>query len=85
MRPGRTDPGDCIVCGAAHCSCGGPGREVVQLPNRDAARASSDPLLGTLAAPAGEVNAGDPAPRQSTLPPGSFSTATYRGTKPRRR
>jgi hypothetical protein len=68
MRFGRTDPGDCLVCGAAHCSCGGPGLEVAQLPNRDAAAALER------AAPASAAET-----VQATLPAGSFTSGTYRG------
>lgn len=60
------DPGDCLVCGAPHCSCGGPGLEVVQLPARDAAAAlalETPPTLG---------DGTDDRP---------FTTATYRGKK----
>jgi hypothetical protein len=71
MRGG--DPGDCLVCGAAHCSCGGGPIEVVQLPWRDAAaalaRQTPTPLVAETV--------------QETLGPGEFTTATYRGTKKR--
>ena len=64
----RTDPGECLVCGAAHCSCGGTASiEVVQLPARDAAAALA------LASPAVAAPLGDGADRRP------FSTATYRG------
>ena len=66
----RADPGECPICGAAHCSCGGGPIEVVQLPQRDAAAAAPEggpPDLAIVVAPA-------PAPE-------SFTTATYRGKK----
>jgi hypothetical protein len=67
---GRFDPGPCAVCGAAHSACtddGGP-ITVAQLPSRDAAAAATRPALV-----ADEV--------QATLPPGTFTSATYRGKK----
>jgi len=70
----RTDPGECIICGAAHCACGGGGAiEVVQLPQRDARQAelAGVPLVAELV--------------QTTLPPGHFTSATYRGEGKRRR
>jgi len=81
VRFGRTDPGECPVCGAAHCACGPSGPiTVVQLPARDhaSARTSSDRLLGTEAAPALEAGAIDSAPS-------SFTTATYRGRQKAKR
>lgn len=69
MRVGRHDPGDCLICGAAHCSCGGSDTiEVVQLPARDAA-------VALALAPAALEQLGDGSDGRS------FSTATYRGTK----
>jgi hypothetical protein len=68
----RRDPGECIVCGAAHCSCGGGVVvEVVQLPARDAV-ASVD----VAAAPPALGDGSDGR---------AFSTATYRGSKKARR
>jgi len=67
------DPGDCPICGTAHCTCGGPVL-FVQLPQRDALMAtttqSDEPpveLLQPLA-----VAEPEPAP---------FTTSSYRGTK----
>jgi hypothetical protein len=85
VRFGRIDPGDCPICGAAHCSCGGDGPILVeQLPQRDAAaRASLASSLGTSAAPAGAAKASDSA---SPRPIGDgrdghpFTTGTYRGS-----
>lgn len=72
----RVDPGECPICGAPHCSCGGGPIEVVQLPARDAAaaaeRAAAAPVLK-----ADEV--------QATLPAGQFTSGTYRGEAKRRR
>lgn len=72
----RTDPGDCQICGAAHCSCAAPAPalQVVQLSQRDAAAArvpTSDDVT-----PAALGDGTDDRP---------FSTATYRGTKRRAR
>jgi hypothetical protein len=70
---GRTDPGECPICGAAHCACGDSGPiAIVQLPARDAAAAAEVPHVPLVA----ELV-------QETLAPGSFTTATYRGKKPR--
>ena len=77
MSFGRTDPGDCPICGAAHCACGGGPIEVVQLPQRDAAAALELRLeLQPVPLKADEV--------QAALPPGEFTAGTYRGTKKRR-
>jgi hypothetical protein len=77
MRFGRIDPGECPICGAPHCSCGGAGVEVVQLPNRDAAaaleRAAPAPELVVVPLVAEVV--------QATLPAGQFTSATYRGNR----
>lgn len=73
-RFARRDPGDCLVCGAPHCSCGGTDPiAVVQLPARDAAAALA------LASPATAAPLGDGT--DATRP---FSTATYRGRYQRR-
>jgi hypothetical protein len=75
----RRDPGPCPICGAPHCACGGGDPiEVVQLPQRDAAAAAADsapPAAPTLVAE--QV--------QATLPPGHFTSGTYRGTKKKTR
>jgi hypothetical protein len=73
VRHARWDPGDCPICGAPHCSCGDGPITDVQLPNRDAA-AALEPTPATTQA---EVV-------QATLPPGQFTTGTYRGTKKKR-
>lgn len=65
----RTDPGDCLVCGAPHCACGGGPIVVVQLPQRDAAAA----VTPAFALVAEQV--------QATLPPGQVTTGTYRRGK----
>jgi hypothetical protein len=68
----RTDPGECLICGAPHCTCGDGGPIVVeQLPQRDAAAA----LTTTVQA----------AAIQATLPPGQFTTGSYRGDKDKKR
>jgi hypothetical protein len=82
------DPGDCIICGAAHCTCGDHDViEVVQLPARDAAAARmvSEPPLGPPAAPAGDAGTEASAPLGDGSDDQPFSTATYRGRKPRGR
>jgi hypothetical protein len=72
MTFGRQDPGECGICGAPHCSCDDHGPIVVeQLPQRDAAAA-----LETTA---------QAAALQATLPPGSFTTGSYRGDKDKKR
>ena len=70
MRPWKQDPGPCIVCGTAHCACAvdSGAIAIVQLPNRDAMPApAAVPLVAEVV--------------QQTLPPGQFTTATYRGKK----
>ena len=68
----RSDPGDCLLCGAAHCSCGGGPIEIAQVPQRDAAAARELPAVPLVAETV-----------QATLEPGSFTSATYRGSKKR--
>jgi hypothetical protein len=70
----RSDPGPCLICGAPHCSCSSGPLLIPQLPARDAGAAAVEaPRLK-----AEEV--------QATLPPGSFTSGTYRGDKkPKRR
>ena len=67
----RTDPGPCPICGAAHAACtSGRGPiTMAQLPARDGAAAP------TLAC---EIV-------QATLPPGAFTTGTYRGDPKKKR
>ena len=67
----RPDPGACLICGAPHCSCGGGPILVEQLPATAAAVATTVVPLPPLVATA----------IQATLPPESFTTATYRGKK----
>ena len=77
----RSDPGECLVCGAAHCSCGPGGPIAVpQAPMRDAAAVAQ----------AARAAAPSPAPATTTaLGDGSdgkpFSTKTYRGGLKKRR
>lgn len=66
----KVDPGECLICGAQHCSCGGGPIEVAQLPQRDAAAAAELARVPLVA----EVV-------QATLPAGQFTTGTYRGKK----
>lgn len=74
MRFGRTDPGECPICGAPHCSCtAGGGIEIVQLPNRDAAAALARAEVVAPPLVAEVVQAG--------LPAGEFTTGTYRRKK----
>jgi hypothetical protein len=80
----RRDPGECPVCGAAHtaCTAAGSGKSgertvvVQQLGNHPATRvAVTQPSASADDAPLkAEVI-------QATLPPGQFTTATYRGSK----
>jgi hypothetical protein len=74
MTFGRRDPGDCPICGAAHCACDGGPIEIAQLPARDAAAALERQPLGLVAETV-----------QATLPPGQVTTATYRGDGKRKR
>jgi hypothetical protein len=64
----RQDPGPCPICGAPHTVCTGDAGpiEIPQLPQRDAAAAREIPALK-----AERV--------QATLPPGEFTSGTYRG------
>ncbi len=71
MTLGRVDPGECLVCGAAHCACTDSGPVIVSaLPQRDASAAAAQALVPSLA---DQV--------QATLPPGAFTTGTYRRLK----
>jgi hypothetical protein len=66
------DPGVCAVCGADHCTCRAtPAAPVTvsQLPARDARTAAE--AVETLIAE--EI--------QATLPPGQFTSGTYRRPK----
>jgi hypothetical protein len=64
----RSDPGICIICGAAHCACVPGGIVVQQLPASAAAECgaagSSPPLVADTV--------------QATLPVGQFTSGTYR-------
>jgi hypothetical protein len=82
----RRDPGPCPVDDAAHTSCCAPaptGIVVVQLPARDGV--VDPPIVGALAVPplAGEVPTAPTRAEQlqATLPPGQFTTGTYRRKK----
>jgi hypothetical protein len=68
--PWGSDPGECPICGAAHCSCDGGPIEIAQLPARDAAvaRERVRPLLVAETV-------------QATVPPNTFTSATYRRPK----
>jgi len=69
MAFGRRDPGPCPICGAPHSACttdSGP-VTIVQLPARDAAECVPPPLVAEIV--------------PETLPPGQFTTGTYRGSK----
>jgi hypothetical protein len=68
----RVDPGECPICGAPHCSCGGGPILVEQLPaTADVRQRFPPPPLVA-------------ADVQNSLPDGSFTSATYRGNKKRR-
>ena len=73
------DPGECIICGAEFCSCvDGSELEVVQLPSRDRA-ASVSVGAAPVTVDAGPVVAPSRAEQiQATLPPGQFTSGTYR-------
>lgn len=73
----REDPGDCIVCGAPHCTCG-PGGPIVKslLPERDARAAEEARAKAGAQLLAEKI--------QPTLGPNEFTTGTYRGNKRRR-
>ena len=67
------DPGPCPVCGAPHTTCTaytGP-IVVAQLPLRDAAASAPSPVSPPLMAER----------IQAALPPGQFTTGTYRRQK----
>jgi len=67
----RRDPGPCPICGAAHAACTTDSGPVLveQLPARDAAAAhpAAPPLVAEIV--------------QATLPPGEFTSGTYRRAK----
>ncbi|HEV8445451.1 MAG TPA: hypothetical protein VGQ44_01480 [Gemmatimonadaceae bacterium] len=64
----RADPGDCLICGTAHCACGGP--VVLRLlPQRDAMPAEVQSI---------EPPADLAPPVECDPPPPSFSTAEYK-------
>lgn len=67
MAIAKADPGPCPICGAAHTACTASSGPItsVMTPARDAAPAA--PLEAERV--------------QATLPPGSFTTGTYRGQK----
>lgn len=66
------DPGPCLICGTAHCSCGSDtGSTVQQLPARDAAAAAE------AAPPPAQAPTPDPAPAPIV------TTGTYRRQKAR--
>lgn len=72
MSWGRPDPGDCLICGAAHCACGGGPILVQQLPaSAAAAELARVPLVAEVI--------------QATLPAGHVTSATYRGEGKRKR
>lgn len=72
----RVDPGPCPICGVEHSACTAtPGPiSIQQLPQRDAA-AASEPSPDAAPLVAQQV--------QTALPPGEFTTGTYRGSKKR--
>lgn len=74
----RQDPGPCLVCGRAHSACTAGDHaaiEIAQLPQRDAAAARAAGQAPPPALVADTV--------QATLPPGQFTSATYRGDRKR--
>jgi len=82
-NPFRTDPGPCPVCGAAHSACTAPNTDslaVPQLPARDAAMAASRAAALSTHPPTAPASALDEADAAD-----SFTTATYRGPKGKRK
>jgi hypothetical protein len=64
------DPGPCPICGAAHSCCvEGPGGAII-IEQQPASAATRAQLRATAIQP--------------TLPPGEFTTGTYRRTPPRK-
>jgi hypothetical protein len=64
----RSDPGPCPICGAAHTAC----------------TSGAGPITSVMA-PARDASAVLVAEQvQATLPPGQFTTGTYRGEKKKR-
>ena len=65
------DPGPCEICGAAHATCTAGDRHApitaVMAPARDASVSPAPPLVCDVV--------------QATLPPGQFTSGTYRGKK----
>jgi len=81
----RVDPGPCPLCGAAHTACtagSGPIR-IDQLPALTASAQRHEPPVELAAAIDDEPELLVAENVQKTLPPGSFTTATYRGKKAR--
>jgi hypothetical protein len=82
----RRDPGECIVCGAAHCACtvDGAGPILVeQLPATAAANASRGPAStsrrdDTTRTPTPDTNAGVATLQEPKLPTGHQSGAAPR-------
>jgi hypothetical protein len=72
----RSSPGACPICGAAHSTCTASAGAItsVMAPARDAAALVQTSAPAPVRLVADEV--------QATLPPGSFTSATYR--KPKR-
>lgn len=82
MFVSRVDPGPCPICGAAHTACTASPAPILvpQLPARDASARELEPvpLVGAVEPPplVAEVV-------QETLPPGQFTSGTYRPKKRR--
>ena len=74
------DPGDCLICGTAHCACGGP-VGVVVLSQRDAmqATAQSDEPPAELVQP---VAVAEPEPAPFTT--SNYQRAVHGPKRPRR-
>ena len=69
-----SDPGDCVICGAAHCSCDAGPIAIPQLPARDAAHGL---MVDAPRAPA----VADPDAAPPALPADTFTSGTYRRPK----
>jgi len=81
----RADPGPCIVCGAPHTICTG---ETVMATAILGAGIDVPPPSVPLATASAVIVAPTPLRAeeiQTTLPPGQFTTATYRRPPRRRR
>lgn len=85
----RQDPGPCPMCGAAHTACTSSRGPILveQLPQLRASAQLREPPADLAPPPIVDLDVDDElvADRvQRTLPPGAFTTGTYRRPKERR-